>query len=196
MATTISTQTVALPTLHPESNTLATISNGNFTSNSPQISDSESGITLAFNPDLNTPQSQSTPASHFDPAFDAIIVESRLADSTCPDGGYGWVIIGACFVLTFWFVGASYSWGIIQAALVKKNLSTPATLSFVGSLWTAFIGFGALINARVIRKIGARPTALVGAGLLGAGMLLSGFATENIGALFFTVGVLMGSGTR
>jgi hypothetical protein len=133
--------------------------------------------------------------SDFGPAnADTVITESRLADAEAPDGGYGWVIIGACSVLTFWFVGTSYSWGVIQAALVEENLSSPASLSFVGSLTAACISFFALVNARLIRRIGGRRTALLGVGFLGMGEVLSGFSTRNVGALFFTAGVLMGIG--
>ena len=52
------------------------------------------------------------------------------------------------------------------------------------------------MNARVIRKIGCRNTALVGVILLGSGEVLSGWSTENVGALFFTAGVVMGVGAR
>jgi hypothetical protein len=139
-----------------------------------------------------------TPAvpESFDPAADAIIAESLLADSQVPDGGYGWVVIFACSILTFWFVGTSYSWGIIQAALLKENLGSPGSLSFVGSLTVACISFFALINARLIRAIGGRSTALLGVMALGGGEVLSSFATKNIGALFFTAGLLMGIGAR
>ncbi|CZR54679.1 related to protein MCH2 (monocarboxylate permease homolog) [Phialocephala subalpina] len=112
--------------------------------------------------------------TNFDPAADAVIAESRLADSQVPDGGYGWVVIGACSVLTFWFVGSSYSWGVIQAALVKQNLSSPASLSFVGSLTAACTSFFALVNARIVRWIGGRKTALLGVLCLGLGGILSG----------------------
>lgn len=134
--------------------------------------------------------------SNFDPAADAIIAESRLADSLVPDGGYGWVVILACSILTFWFVGTSYSWGVIQAALVEQKLSNPASLSFVGSLTAACISFFALINARIVRWIGARWTAVVGVLALGMGGVLSGFSTGSVGALFFTAGVVMGVGCR
>lgn len=99
-------------------------------------------------------------------------------------------------MLTFWFVGTSYSWGVIQAALVKEKLSSPSTLSFVGSLTAAFIAILALVNARVIRKIGARNTALIGVLCLGGGGILSGFSTKNVGGLFVTTGVIMGIGCR
>ncbi|TVY54718.1 Aspyridones efflux protein apdF [Lachnellula cervina] len=125
-------------------------------------------------------------SSNFDPANpDAIIAASRLADAEVPDGGYGWVVIAACSSLTFWFVGTTYSWGIIQAALVERKLSSPSTISFVGSLTCASISILALVNARIIRKLGARMTALIGVGLLGLGEILSGFSTRNVGALFF-----------
>jgi hypothetical protein len=38
-----------------------------------------------------------------------ILAASRLADSAVPEGGYGWVVIFACSVVTFWFVGTTYS---------------------------------------------------------------------------------------
>ncbi|KAK0100392.1 hypothetical protein ONS95_008347 [Cadophora gregata] len=135
-------------------------------------------------------------SSNFDPAADAIIAESRLADALVPDGGYGWIVILACSILTFWFVGTSYSWGVIQAALVEKNLSNPASLSFVGSLTAACISFFALVNARIVRWIGARWTAVVGVLALGLGGVLSGFSTGSVGGLFFTAGVVMGVGCR
>lgn len=78
-----------------------------------------------------------------------------------------------------WFVGTTYSYGIIQAALVKQGLSTPATLSFVGSLTVACIAALALVNARVIRALGARRTGLLGVGLLGLGEILSSFTTRS-----------------
>ncbi|TVY45176.1 Aspyridones efflux protein [Lachnellula subtilissima] len=111
---------------------------------------------------------------------DAIVAASRLADAEVPDGGYGWVVIAACSALTFWFVGTTYSWGIIQAALVERNLSSPSTISFVGSLTCASISILALVNARTIRKLGARMTALIGVGCLGLGEILSGFSTRNV----------------
>lgn len=126
---------------------------------------------------------------------DDILTASRLADSTVPDGGYGWVVITGCGVLTFWFVGTSYSWGVLQAALVAQSLSSPSTLSFVGSLWVTCISVLALVNARLIRAIGAQRTGLLGIGLLGLGEVISSFSTKSVGGLFVTTGVIMGVGT-
>ncbi|KAJ7480637.1 major facilitator superfamily transporter [Mycena latifolia] len=124
--------------------------------------------------------------------------ETQLAPSPevqVPDGGYGWVVVFGCAILTWWFVGTTYSWGLIQAALVKQGLSSASTLSFVGSSTVACISGLALVNARVIRFLGAQKTALLGISLIGIGEILSGFATLNIGALFLTTGAITGIGT-
>lgn len=127
---------------------------------------------------------------------DEVIQASLIADSQVPDGGYGWVVIFSCAVLAWWFIGTSYCWGVTQAALVERGLSSPSTLSFVGSLTTACISFLAVLNARVIRKLGSRVTAILGVSLLGFGEILSGFTMKNVGGLFMTVGVVTGIGTR
>lgn len=124
---------------------------------------------------------------------------SLLADDAAllvPDGGYGWAVVLGCAVLSWWFVGTSYSWGVIQAALVQSRLSSASTLSFVGSLTVAAIAVLALVNARVVRAIGARRTGLLGVVLLGSGEVLSGFSTRSVGWLFVTAGVVTGLRTR
>ncbi len=125
---------------------------------------------------------------------DPVLAASRLADSTVPDGGYGWVVVAACAVVTWWFVGTSYSWGVIQAALVEDGVATPATLSFVGSLSTSLISALAIVNGRVVRAIGTQATALLGVALLGLAEILTSFAVQNVTGLFFTSGLLLGLG--
>jgi hypothetical protein len=128
--------------------------------------------------------------------FENAIEMSMLADALVPDGGYGWIVILGCGVITWWFVGTTYSWGIIQADLVQRGLSTPATLSFIGSLTVTCIAALAVINAKIIRMLGARRTATLGISFLGLGEILGGFSTNNVGGLFVTVGMIMGIGTR
>lgn len=127
-----------------------------------------------------------------DPVLDA----SRLADSKVPDGGYGWAVVFGCSVMLWWSIGTTYSWGVMQEALVEEGLSTPAVLSFIGGLDAALISALAILNSRFIRRVGARTVGMLGVGLMGVSEILSGFAVNNLGALFFTSGVLMGLGMR
>ncbi|KAJ0316520.1 hypothetical protein COL5a_011559 [Colletotrichum fioriniae] len=129
-----------------------------------------------------------------DDTTDPILQASREADSTVPEGGYGWVVVGGCFVVAWWIIGTSYSWGVIQGALIEDGLGTPAVLSFVGSLAAALISALAIVNSRVMRRIGPRKTGLLGISLLGISELLSSFAVKNVGAMFATSGVIMGLG--
>jgi hypothetical protein len=50
-----------------------------------------------------------------------ILEASRLADSTVPDGGVGWVVIAACGVVTFWFVGTFQSAYPITECRLSKS---------------------------------------------------------------------------
>lgn len=135
--------------------------------------------------------------NNFAPAEPLNIIEaSRIADSGVPEGGYGWVVIAGCATLTWWYLGMSYSWGVMQSALVDRGLSSASTLSWIGSLCVTFNSIGALVWAKFIRAVGTRQAALVGITCLGGGSVLSGFCTHNVGGLFFTSGVLMGLGTR
>ena len=128
--------------------------------------------------------------------IDHIASSTEESGSTIPDGGYGWIVITACAAITWWFVGTTYSWGVIQAALVNEGLAAASTLSFVGSMTVACVAILALLNARLVMALGARKSGLIGIGLLSAGEIAGSFATKNVGGLFVTVGVLMGLGTR
>jgi MFS family permease len=97
-------------------------------------------------------------------------------------------------ILLLKFVGTGYSWGVIQGALVEKGLSTAATLSYVGSLAVSIISFLAIVNARIIRAIGAQKTGMLGILLLGMSEILSSFAVDSLAGLFVTSGVMSGVG--
>ena len=127
---------------------------------------------------------------------DNVVHASQQADATAPEGGRGWVVLCSCFAISFLIVGTLYSWGVMQEALFKQGLSSPSTLSWIGSLAFAFIAILATVNARIIQLLGARNTAFCGISLLALGEILSGSTTHKIGGLFITAGVLSGVGTR
>ena len=123
--------------------------------------------------------------------------DSSNITTAVPDGGYGWVIVLACSIITFLFNGFSGSWGIIQAALLESSLEQvpTSTVTFVGSLALGCIVAFGLLGVRLMVLLGARNTAFIGITLLGLGQILSGFTTQDIGGLFGTSGVLVGLGT-
>lgn len=118
------------------------------------------------------------------------------AATVIPDGGYGWVVVLACSILTFWFSGFTGAWGVIQKALLSTTLegTSTSTTAFVGSLGiTITVAFG-LMAVYIMRLIGVRLAATLGISLLGLGALTSGFTTNNVAGLFQTFGVVLGIG--
>ncbi|KAI0516757.1 major facilitator superfamily domain-containing protein [Xylaria bambusicola] len=134
------------------------------------------------------------PKSDSSSTVDPVLEASRLADSDVPDGGYGWVVVASCAVLSWWTIGTSYSWGVIQGYLVEDGLSTPAVLSFVGALGPTLLAAVAILNSRIMRMIGVRYTGMLGIFLIGLAEILAGFAVNSVPGLFITEGVLLGLG--
>lgn len=147
-----------------------------------------------LNPNVSRDEAEQLRALETDPNADVIMHASLIADSEVPDGGYGWVIVFSGGVIYWWFMGAVYTWGVMQAALVEEKGYQPATLSFVGSMVPALGATLAIPNATLIRKLGARITALAGMFLLGIGSILAGFAVNSIPGLFMTWGLVCGIG--
>jgi len=161
-----------------------------------QCASMSSTQTLELSEPINTLSQQDWNASATPASGDNIVEASRLADASVPEGGYGWVVVAACSLVTFWFVGTTYSWGVVQDALVQQRLSTPSTLAFVGSVAVASLAVFATINGRLVRAVGARKVAMLGIILMGLGQILSGFSVKTVGGLFVTAGFMMGYGVR
>jgi cyanate permease len=124
------------------------------------------------------------------------VVAAQSTDATIPDGGYGWVVVFCCAIIAFWFVGTSYSWGVIQKKLVQEHVASASTLSFVGGLAPMCIAVFAILNARLLMSIGARTTCLIGISLVGLGGVFASFAPKSVPGLFVCCGVIEGIGNR
>lgn len=90
--------------------------------------------------------------------------------------------------------GINYSWGVLQLSLVKGELSSAATLSFVGGLSSACISAFATLNSNLVRRFGVRYCALAGSVLVAFAQIFSGWTTKNLGGMFVCSGFMMGTG--
>ncbi|KAM0542651.1 hypothetical protein ACHAPJ_012683 [Fusarium lateritium] len=114
-----------------------------------------------------------------------------------PDGGYGWTVVAACFILLFWINGYTTAWGVLQAAIVQSpQLQTDIrTITFVGSLYMAcMVAFG-LASIRLTREFGIRYTSLAATVLFGSGLILTSFTLQHLAGLFCIAGLLVGLST-
>ena len=114
-----------------------------------------------------------------------------------PDGGYGWTVVAACFVLLFGINGYTTAWGVLQTAIVESpELKTNIrTITFVGSLYMAcMVAFG-LLSIRLTRMYGIRYTSLAATLLFGAGLIVTSFTLNYLAGLFCVAGLLIGLAT-
>ena len=166
-------------------------------------------------PDLLVPERAIAPRETTDPIGSTRLIPlayTREPPDDFPEGGYGWVVVLACSViryaikmhllvyrfpllLSFFFGGLTYSWGIVQARLTQSQLADDSQLSFIGSTAISLISVAALINVRLIRWLGTTKACTLGCFFLGLGPLLNSFATKSYGGLFVTDGLILGFGS-
>ncbi|KAK4542984.1 hypothetical protein LTR36_005982 [Oleoguttula mirabilis] len=123
--------------------------------------------------------------------------ESANVATAVPDGGYGWIVVFSCSVITFHFNGLTGSWGVLQSHLLESDLQgvSTSTITFVGTLALSLVVAFGLVGNRLAQLMGARMSALAGVAILGLAEIISGSTTSHIGGLFGTSGVMAGIGT-
>ncbi|KAF9912762.1 hypothetical protein BX616_010234 [Lobosporangium transversale] len=105
--------------------------------------------------------------------------EKEITRIEPPDGGYGWVVVGACFLNNFSMLGIMFSWGIFQQ--LYKTEVFPGQVSAVS--WIGTLAFGSMyiiggVFSLFAAKIGYRKMILIGSILVAGGCVGASFATE------------------
>ncbi|XP_072444520.1 monocarboxylate transporter 3 isoform X2 [Chiloscyllium punctatum] len=110
-----------------------------------------------------------------------------------PDGGWGWMVLIGCFVIT------GFSYAFPKAVSVYfKQLMHEFHIGYSDTAWISSIilamlyGTGPLCSI-VVNRFSCRPVMLVGGLLASSGMILASFSA-NITQLYLTAGVLTGLG--
>lgn len=63
-----------------------------------------------------------------------------------PDGGWGWMVVFAVFMVNFLIDGCAGSFGILYPELLQEYNASPATTSMAGSLIVAVYLFSSMYN--------------------------------------------------
>ncbi len=109
------------------------------------------------------------------------------------------VVVGTLLIIPC--IGAVYAWSIYRQPLAEvlagyqgvSPESLTAPLNFVFSLVILFFAFGAIPGGMIQDKIGPKKVTIVGGAMLGAGLILSSFAT-SVTHLYIFYGILGGIG--
>ncbi|XP_052784504.1 monocarboxylate transporter 12-like [Mya arenaria] len=110
-----------------------------------------------------------------------------------PDGGWGWVVCAACFLVHLLIDGLFYSFGVIYVELLEYYGSSKGSTALIGSLCPGVLFLIGPVVSILARKYGCRPVAVTGALVAFASQIASIFA-PNMQFLYFSLGVMTGFG--
>ena len=119
-----------------------------------------------------------------------------------PDGGWGWLVVAAGFMVHFNCLGLQYTFGILFKALLdddefqrasgNDSMSTAAS-TWAGSISSSLMLLGSFPSGFLVQKYGMRPVAFSGVALMFLG-LQAASSVKQLWMLYVTYGAITGAG--
>ncbi|KZM18318.1 uncharacterized protein EKO05_0006803 [Ascochyta rabiei] len=123
-------------------------------------------------------------------------VSDRQEDAPPPDGGYGWVCVGACFLTNCSTWGTVSAYSVYLSHYLADDVfpdATPWDYAFIGGFNFSIAMLVAPLVTVLVRRFGTHRTMIVGALLQCSGFLAASFAIQ-IWQLHLSQGALIGAG--
>ncbi|XP_071390353.1 solute carrier family 16 member 6b [Centroberyx affinis] len=124
--------------------------------------------------------------------------ESRLRLGPCvypevPDGGWGWAVAAAFFVVEVCTYGTIKSLGVFLQDLMEEFGESNSRVSWVISICVFVLTFTAPLSTVLSNQFGYRPVVMTGGFLISLGTISSAF-TNSINEMYITIGIVSGLG--
>ncbi|UJR33413.1 hypothetical protein I4U23_020857 [Adineta vaga] len=113
--------------------------------------------------------------------------------TTPPDGGFGWVVLIACFFINLIVDGFLYAFGAISEDLKKNFQCSELSVSLVISLACGFYLLSAPIASALCNKWGCRPIGIIGS-IIASLAVASSIYSPNIYIMWLLFGFIGGIG--
>jgi MFS family permease len=116
-----------------------------------------------------------------------------MRDQSIPglDSARAWIVVFVGFVGSFVTFGISYCFGVFLKPIGLEFHVSHAAMSALFSMITAISFFAAPFTGKIADRYGPRPVVVIGALLLGSGMILTAHV-HSFALLFLTYGVGLG----
>ncbi|XP_051988797.1 monocarboxylate transporter 6 [Xyrauchen texanus] len=115
------------------------------------------------------------------------------AEDGAPDGGWGWVVLAATFLVMALTLAFPSCIGIFYTDLQNDFRASNTEMSWVPAIMTAMVHAGGPICSVLVECCGCRTTIIIGGILSGVGMAASSFA-QTMAELYITAGIITGMG--
>lgn len=116
-----------------------------------------------------------------------------LSEARPPDGGWGWVVVAASFLVNMIADGITFSFGVMYVEFLAYFGQGKSKTAWIGSLFMAMPLLSGPIASFLTDRYGCRKVSIVGSLLAAGGFVISAFV-NSMEVLFFTFGVLAGFG--
>lgn len=117
----------------------------------------------------------------------------QYSEAKPPDGGWGWVVVFASFIVNLIADGITFSFGVIYVEFLNYFGEGKAKTAWIGSLFMAMPLLSGPIASFLTDRYGCRKVTIAGSILASLGFVISSFST-SMEMLFFTFGILAGFG--
>ncbi|XP_054281981.1 monocarboxylate transporter 12-like isoform X2 [Macrosteles quadrilineatus] len=118
---------------------------------------------------------------------------SGLSEVKAPDGGWGWVVVFAAFMVNLIADGITFSFGVIFVEFLHYFGEGKSKTAWIGSLFMAMPLLSGPVASFLTDRYGCRRVTIIGAILAAAGFIISSF-TNSVELLFLTFGIIAGFG--
>ncbi|XP_069688368.1 monocarboxylate transporter 13 isoform X2 [Periplaneta americana] len=110
-----------------------------------------------------------------------------------PDGGWGWVVVFASFMIHIVTDGVTYSFGVLYVEFLHYFKEGKGATAWIASILVGVTLCSGPVSSSFVNKYGCRAVTIAGS-ILGAVCLILSVFAQNVLTLYFTIGLGTGFG--
>lgn len=110
-----------------------------------------------------------------------------------PDGGWGWVVVAASFLIATVADGLAFSYGLLQIKLVEHFETGEAKTSLIGSLFISVPLIAGPIMSALVDRYGCKYMTILGSIFSTVGFVAAAYS-NTVEILYITYGLIAGLG--